>query len=289
VLKDFWISVRPKHWVKNTLVFAALVFAHELNFALPLLKASAAFVIFCALASASYLLNDVLDFMGDQAHPMKRTRPIAAGQIGGRRAVLVATVLTLAGLAAAFLLGRRFGWCAAAFVAVHILYSIVLQNVVIVDVFTLAAGYILRVVAGAVVIHVPVSPWLMICTLLLSLFLGLSSRSLDYKLLGKDAVRHRPILAQYNPYLLDQMIAAITSAILITYTLYTISPDTVQRFGTNKLVLTVPFVLYGILRYLYLIHQGEAALSLERALISDKPMRVNMIVYAILTVAIIYF
>jgi len=219
---------------------------------------------------------------------MKKSRPIAEGRIGFAGALFWTVFLTAAGLWAAFALDRRFGLVAAGFVLTHVLYSAVLQHVVIVDVFALAANYVLRVVAGAVVIGVPMSPWLVICTLLLSLFLGLSARSLDFKLLKQDARLHRPALAHYNPYLLDQMIAVITSAILITYTLYTISPDTIEKFGTGKLPLTVPFVLYGIFRYLYLIHRGEAHLSLERALISDKPMLINTVAYAVVTAGIIY-
>ncbi|MBZ0271860.1 decaprenyl-phosphate phosphoribosyltransferase [bacterium] len=286
--RHVYVSVRPKHWVKNLLVLAPLVFAQELGSPLPLLKSAAAFIVFCLLASASYLFNDVIDAVGDRVHPLKGTRPIAMRELGGTSAVGVALILTAVGLWVAFALDRTFGFVAAAFVATHVLYSTILTRIVIVDVFTLAANYVLRVVAGAVVIDVPMSPWLLICTMLLSLFLGLSARSLDFKLLGEEAARHRSSLAHYNPYLLDQMIAVITSAILIAYTLYTISPETVAKFGTNKLALTAPFVLYGIFRYLYLIHQGEAQMSIERALFSDLPMRINAFLYALATVAIIY-
>ncbi|MCZ7584321.1 MAG: decaprenyl-phosphate phosphoribosyltransferase [Deltaproteobacteria bacterium] len=283
-----WISVRPKHWIKNTLLFAALVFARELGDMTLLARAVAAFVVFCMLASASYLINDVLDRQGDRIHPMKGSRPVADGRLGAGTALAVAVLLAVAGLWAASTLGRAFAMVAAVFVVTHLLYSAFLQHVVIVDVFALAANYVLRVAAGAVVVNVPMSPWLVICTLLLSLFLGLSARSLDFKLLGEHAGAHRRSLAQYNPYLLDQMIAVITSAILITYTLYTIAPETAAKFETDKLVLTVPFVLYGIFRYLYLLHRGDQRLSIERALVADRPMLVNAALYTLTIVLIVY-
>lgn len=287
--RELLVSVRPKHWIKNVLVFAAPAFAHELTHGFAMAKSLWAFAVFCALASGSYLYNDMADIHGDRAHPMKRTRPLADGRLDARTAALAAAGLTIAGLVGAWLLGREFLMVAGAFVLTHVVYTAILQHVVILDVFALAANHVLRVAAGAVAVGVPMSPWLMICTMLLALFLGLSARSLDFKLLKDDAVLHRKALAEYNPYLLDQMIAVITSAILVTYTLYTISPATAQKFGTASLPLTVPFVLYGIFRYLYLIHQQtEAPTSLERALISDRPLRINAAAYAIVVFAIIY-
>lgn len=282
------VTARPRHWVKNVLVFVAPVFAHSLSNLQSVTRTTLAFGVFCALASASYLLNDAQDASGDRAHPFKRHRPIASGELPASVALIASVVLTLAGLALSMLLGRVFFWTALAFVLSHVAYSLFLQHIVILDVFALAANYVLRVVAGALAVNVPMSPWLLICTLLLSLFLGLSARVLDFKLMGEDAVLHRPSLVHYNPYLLDQMIAVITSAILVTYTLYAISPETAARFASPRLPLTIPFVMYGIFRYLYLIHQRTGHLTLEKALVADGPMRVNMALYAVCVFGIVY-
>jgi len=282
-------SMRPKHWVKNILIFVPLVFARQAGELIPLFKVAFAFVLFCGLSGAAYLINDVVDRRGDHIHKTKAERPIAAGTLAPSWALSAGLVLIVLCLLLSFLLDHTFGIVAAAYIGIHLLYSLVLQNVVIVDLFAVAAGYVLRVVAGAVVIHVTVSNWLLICTMLLSLFIALSKRSLEIRVLEDDAVNHRKILAEYNLHLLDQMTAVITSALLVAYTLYTRSPETVGKFETGNLIFTVPFALYGIFRYLYLVHVREGYHTLERVLITDKSMIINMVLYALVVLWAVYF
>jgi 4-hydroxybenzoate polyprenyltransferase len=285
---DLIASLRPRHWVKNLLVFTAPVFAEQLTNPVSLAKSTLTFVIFCFLSSGAYLLNDVLDRKHDLHHPLKKGRPIASGRLSPASALVWAAMLTGLGLGLTGFLEKTTFWVALAFVLVGMVYSIWLKHMVIVDAFALAAGFVLRTVSGATAIEVPISAWLLICTMLLSLFLGLTKRSLEIKMLQGEAANHRPSLAQYNPYLLDRMSAVISSAILITYTLYTLSDATVARFGSNGLFATTPVVLYGIFRYLYLVHQKETKSTMEVELISDRPMRLAVGLYAAMVFAVAY-
>ena len=286
--RDIFQSMRPRHWAKNVLVFVPLVFALHAGELLPLFKACAAFVLFCGLSGAGYLLNDYVDREGDRLHKIKATRPVASGRLPIGKALQSSVLLYLVCLVASFLLNVHFGYVALAYALIGIVYSLALKNIVIVDLFMVAAGYVLRVVAGAVVIPVTISSWLLICAMLLSLFIALSKRSIELRLLQGDAVNHRKTLAEYNPYLLDQMTAVITSALLVAYTLYTRSPGTLEKFHTGGLVYTVPFMLYGIFRYLYLIHVKEGYHTLERVLVTDKPMIVNLILYVLVVGFVLY-
>ena len=282
---DLLDSMRPRHWMKNILVFTALVFAHKLGEPMTVARAVAAFCAFCLLSSGNYLFNDLLDRTKDVHHPSKKYRPIAKGRMQSGSVMLFAVVLYLAGLGVSWVVGQNLFLTAFAFVVVGVAYTLWLKHLVIVDAFAIAAGFLLRTVAGAAAIDVPISSWLLICTLLLSLFLGLTKRSLEMKLLEEHAPEHRPSLAHYNPYLLDQMSAVITSAILITYTLYTLSSPTAEGLS---LFATVPVVLYGIFRYLYLVHQKEVKATLENALVNDRPMMIAMGVYALIAFGAIY-
>lgn len=285
---DLLASMRPKHWVKNILVFTALVFAHKLLEPMSVAKTVAAFCAFSMLSSAGYLVNDLHDRTNDVHHPTKKYRPIAQGRLGYTSVVGWWVVLIAIGLTVSFLVETRLFYVALTFVAVNLAYTFWLKNVVIVDAFAIAAGFMLRTAAGAVAIQVPISSWLLICTLLLSLFLGLTKRSLELKVLEESAPEHRPSLAQYNPYLLDRMSSVITSAILITYTLYTLSDATADKFEGHGLFATVPVVLYGIFRYLYLLHQKKVTSTLEAALVSDRPMMVALGIFVLVAFGAIY-
>jgi len=283
-----FISMRPKYWVKNLLLLMPLIFAMRAGEFASMFKAALAVLVFCGLSGAGYLINDVIDRESDRRHPLKTGRPIASGALSGSVAVSAAVFIYLTSLALAFLLDKHFGFVAAAFTAVGLAYSFFLKNVVILDLFAVASGNVLRVVAGAEVIPVEISNWLLICAMLLSLFIALSQRGLEIRILQEDAESHRKTLAEYNPYLLDQMTAVITSALLVTYTLYTRNPGTMEKFHTGKLVYTVPFVLYGIFRYLYLIHIKGGYHTLERVLITDKSMIVNLILYMAVVLFVLY-
>src|SRR5688572_13674338 len=245
VASNLFVSLRPEQWTKNLLVFAALIFSEQgLLFDLrSVLTAVEAFGIFCLLSGVVYLLNDVMDRESDRRHPLKRRRPMAAGALSVTTALIAAVVLGALALAAAVSLSWAFGTVALAYVVLQGLYSGLLKHLVIVDVLTLAIGFVLRAVAGAVAIDVVISQWLFVCTILLALFIALSKRRHEVLLLGEDAAGHRPILGEYSPYLLDQMIVVVAASTLISYIFYTISTETVAKFGTSWLGLTIPFPL----------------------------------------------
>ncbi len=286
---DLLLSMRPKHWLKNILVFTAIVFAHKMGEPMAVAKSIVVFVAFCFLSSANYLLNDVLDRNNDIYHFFKKRRPITQGRISIKIALFFWFILSVFALVVIYFIGQWLLYSALAFIIIGISYSLWLKHVVIVDAFAIAAGYLIRTMAGALAIEVPISSWLLICTLLLSLFMGITTRSLEMKLLAENASNHRPILAHYNPYLLDQMAAAITSAIVITYTLYTLSGANPHAQNQSGLFLTVPVVLYGIFRYLYLLQQKEVTGTLEGAIVTDKPMMIAVLIYAVIAFGVIYF
>jgi 4-hydroxybenzoate polyprenyltransferase len=272
VLSALASSLRPGQWTKNLFVLAGLLFGGRLFEQGALGAAVSTFVIFCGLSSASYLLNDVADREADKAHPLKRMRPIASGRLPAGTALTVAAVLAAVCLLWALQISPSLAGVSAGFVALLALYSTVLKHVVILDTLALSGGFVLRAVAGAVAVRVPISHWLLVCTTLLALFLALSKRRHELTLLADGASTHRPILDHYSPYLLDQMISVVTSSTLIAYCLYATSSETALRFGTNRLGLTIPFVLYGIFRYLYLVHQKHGGGSPAEMLLADRPL-----------------
>ena len=281
------VSVRPRQWIKNLFVFAALIFSHKL-YTEDAGRAVAAFVIFCALSGAVYLLNDVVDVERDRAHPSKRLRPIASGALSTRVAVAVSAILGAASLVAATALGRSFLLTSLAYLALLALYSLWLKHLVIVDVLTVASGFVLRAVAGAVAVDVEISGWLLICTILLALFLALGKRRHEYLTLDAAAARHRPVLAEYSAALLDQMIAVVTASTVTAYALYTMSHETVAKFGTRFLPVTLPFVLYGRFRYLYLLYRRQLGGNPTELFLGDTALLVNAFLWVIAVVAIIY-
>ena len=240
------ISLRPEQWTKNLLLFAGLIFGGRLLEVNAVLTAVAAFAIFCALSGSIYLFNDVWDRDADRRHPLKQTRPIAVGDLTAPAALSAAAVLAAVALAAALLINGVLGAVAAGYTLLLLLYSTVLKYVVIIDVLTIAGGFVLRAIAGAFAVNVPIGAWLLSCTTLLALFLALSKRRHELMLLGEGAADHRRILEEYSPYLLDQMIAVVTASTLIAYAVFATSGTTAQRLGTSRMGLTIPFVLYGI-------------------------------------------
>src|SRR5450759_134144 len=282
------VSLRTGQWTKNFVVFAGLLFGKQLFEPRALAVTCAAFVVFCALSGVVYLLNDIADRDADRRHPLKSQRPIASGQLSPGVALAAAVVLGVVFLVLAFWLRPVFGLVAVAYVALQVGYSARLKHIVIIDVLTIAIGFVLRAVAGAVVINVAISHWLLVCTVLLALFLGLSKRRHELTLLASGATEHRRILGEYSPYLLDQMIVVVAASTLIAYIFYTISPETVQNFNTEYLALTIPFPLYGIFRYLYLVHQKEGGGSPAEMLLTDRPLLVCVALWAAAVVVIVY-
>jgi 4-hydroxybenzoate polyprenyltransferase len=281
-------SMRPEQWTKNLFVFLALLFAGRLFDAEALGRAVVAFIVFCGLSGAVYLFNDVADRAADQQHPLKRTRPIAAGILAPATALVSAALIASACMMLAFALGPAMALVSGAYLALLVLYSVALKHIVIVDALTIAAGFVLRAVAGAVAIEAHIGSWLLVCTTLLALFLALAKRRHELTQLGEAAVWHRRILQEYSPYLLDQMISVVTASTLIAYSVFVTSAETAARFGTPWLGLTIPFVLYGIFRYLYLVHQKLGGGSPAAMLVSDRPLLVCVALWALSVALLLY-
>jgi 4-hydroxybenzoate polyprenyltransferase len=282
------LSLRPGQWTKNLVIFAGILFGKRLFDATAVGEAVSAFAVFCVLSGVVYLVNDIADRDSDRQHPLKASRPIASGALPVGAATIGAIVLGTAGLAAALAIGRGFAAVAAAYLVLQMLYSGPLKHIVIIDVLTIAIGFVLRAVAGAVAVHVEISNWLLVCTILLALFIALAKRRHEIVLLAGAATTHRPILGEYSPYLLDQMIGVVTASTLISYVFYTISPETQVKFGTHWLGLTIPFPLYGIFRYLYLVHQREGGGSPADLLLTDRPLLACVALWALAVALIIY-
>ncbi|WP_234800688.1 decaprenyl-phosphate phosphoribosyltransferase [Luteitalea pratensis] len=288
VAASLFLALRPAQWTKNLIVFAALIFGQRLLDVDSVVRAAVAFLAFCALSGVVYILNDVVDREADRQHPLKRFRPIAAGHLSVTLALTTAGVLLTGALLASLWLGPAFLVHAAAYVLLQVAYSLGLKRQVILDVLSIALGFVIRASAGGAAIHVPVSQWLLVCTILLALFLALAKRRHEITLLGEDAARHRAILGEYTPYLVDQMISVVTASTLMGYAFYTVSSDTTERFGTKWLGLTLPFPLYGIFRYLYLVHRRSQGGSPTELLLADRPLLLCVALWGATTIALIY-
>jgi 4-hydroxybenzoate polyprenyltransferase len=282
------VSLRPHQWTKNLVVLAALAFSKHLFEPQPLYRALVAFALFCGLSGTVYLLNDVADVERDRLHPTKRLRPIASGALSVRTAAVLAIVLGILCVGLSFLLGPAFATCAAIYLVLNLAYSFRLKEVVIVDVLAVSLGFVLRAVAGAVAVAVHISEWLLILTILFALFLTLAKRRAELTSLSQGASEHRKILAEYSPYLLDQMISVVTASCVTAYAFYTTAADTREKFQTDRLVWTLPFVLYGIFRYLYLVHQKEKGGSPTDVLLTDRPLLLVVGLWALAVVLIVY-
>lgn len=287
-MKSLLVSLRPHQWTKNLILFAPLALSKHLFEAGPLLRSMFAFVVFCGLSGAAYLVNDVRDLERDRLHPRKRLRPIASGVLPARTALALAGLIGGASLLVSLLLGRAFALAALAYVALNLLYSLKLKEVVIVDAIAVSLGFVVRAVAGALAVGVIFSDWLLICTILLALFLTFCKRRHELTTLEGQASDHRKSLEEYSPYLLDQMIAVVTASCLMAYASYTTAPETVAKFQTDRLPWTIPFVLYGIFRYLYLVHQKDQGGSPTDLLLTDRPILLNVALWALALVAIVY-
>jgi len=278
--------VRPYQWTKNLLVFAGLVFAVRLFHLPSVLLAAAGFVAFCAASSACYLLNDVIDAAADRAHPLKCRRPVASGELSIGLALFAAAVLAAGAVGLSLALGLLFATVVGSYLVLQVAYSTLLKHEVILDVLCISASFLLRAYGGCVVIDVKITHWLLICAGLLALFLALAKRRHEL-LQVNNAVSHRRSLAEYSPQMLDQMIAVVTASTLVAYILYTVWPETVAKFVTDKLLLTVPFVLYGLFRYLYLVYSKEEGGCPSRHLLTDRPLLLDIVLYAVVAVWII--
>lgn len=281
-------ALRPKQWIKNFFLFVPAIFAEKLLDGGMLVRLAIGFVVFSAVSSATYLLNDVLDRENDRLHPVKRFRPIASGRIAPTTALAFAAAIAAVGLAVAGTLDVYFALVVCGYLLVTIGYSTYMKHVVILDVMFLATGFVIRVAAGAALARVEASEWLFLCTLLLALFLGFSKRRHELTLLEGGASSHRRVLVHYSPELLDQMLVIVATSAIICYILYTIWPATVEKFHTKRLIFTVPFVIYGIFRYFYLIHQRNSGGDPTGSLLTDRPLLVNVVLWIAVAMGVIY-
>ncbi len=277
--------LRPRQWTKNLAVFAAIIFSGELGDLDALARVVLGFVALCLVSGALYAANDALDATRDREHPLKRDRPVASGRITRPQAFTIAVVCALAGLALSVFLGVQFLGAVLGYVLIQTLYVAWLKNVVIVDMLVIATGFMLRAVAGALVIDVPVSPWLILCTGLLALFLAAAKRRHELLLLGEKSGTHRPVLAEYSSELLDSFMVTLSAATIASYALYTFFE---QRGPGYSMMLTIPFVIYGVLRYQYLVLNKNAGGRPEEILLTDVPMVVNVVAWVATAVVIIY-
>jgi len=294
LFKELLISMRPKQWTKNGLVFIALVFTLN-QYWTPfsttmyqwLARVSLAFCLFCAVSSAVYLLNDLLDLEKDRQHPVKRNRPLPAGRLRPFQAIVAMLALLSVALPLSFWLAPLFGGIVLGYFFMMVAYSLWLKNVLLLDIFIIAFGFVLRAVAGAVVIDVPISPWLYVCTLLAALFIGFGKRRHELILLNDDAGSHRQILKEYTPEFLEQAMNILMSATVMAYSLYTFSAETLPK--NHAMMLTIPFALFGVFRYLYLIHLRNEGGSPEEMLLKDWPILIVSFLWVISAMAILYF
>lgn len=281
------ISMRPKQWTKNLIVLAPVIFSGRLGDPVALGAALLAFVAFCLLSGAVYLVNDVRDFERDRLHARKRSRPIASGVLAPGLAIGAAALAMTVALAVSLLLTTQFVIVAISFVALQVAYTFGLKHAVILDVMIISAGFVLRIAAGTAAIEVPASPWLYMCAALLALFLGLGKRRHELLLLEEQAGDHRAVLDDYSPQLLDALLATVTAATIVTYSLYTFfSPSAEQH---NLLMLTIPFVVYGVFRYLYLMYKLNLGGSPEEILLTDAPLITTILGWLVASGAVIYF
>jgi 4-hydroxybenzoate polyprenyltransferase len=280
--------LRPHQWLKNGVVLAPLVFAHRLLDPNAVALALVAFVACCAISSAGYVLNDLLDVELDRLHPTKRARPLAAGTLTPTEGGAVLVAVAMLGLGVSLALGPDIAALNACYLALQYVYSRVLKRIVVLDVIVVAVGFIMRAYVGGLAIDVSVSPWLALVTFLLALFLALNRRRQELVALGPGAAAHRGVLADYTPALLDQMIAPVTAATLVAYMIYSVSPEVTERLGTHWVHLTVPFVVFGMFRYLYLVHRHQAGEDPARVLLADRPLLASVLLWIAADLVLLY-
>jgi len=287
VLRELVRTMRPRQWIKNTFVFAPLVFDVKLDQPYYLARTVAGFVLLCLASGAVYIINDLVDADKDRQHPRKRSRPIASGNLGVNPAIAAAIVIPVVAVALGFVLDTGFGAFLAAYVLLQIAYSFILKNVVIVDVMAIAAGFVLRVAAGVPLVDAErFSPWLYVSMTLLALLIGFGKRRHELTLLRENATAHREILQEYNLSLLDQVITIVTASALVSYALYTFLAENLPR--DYSMMLTIPFILYSMFRYLYLIHVRGRGGAPEEIVLTDRPLQVAIGLWALSVVMVMY-
>ncbi len=288
MLRPLVRSLRPTQWAKNLFVLAPLVFGQKLDDAAAVTRALLALLAFCCASSAVYLFNDLRDREEDRRHPLKKLRPIASGALPAAVAVAALVILGLGAVAAALAVGGPLVPVLAGYLLLNLAYTIWLKHQVILDVMAISLGFVLRVLGGAAAAAVEVSSWLVLCTIFLSLFLAFSKRRHELILLAGGATEQRRVLHHYSPAFLDQMINVVTASSVVAYALYAVAPETVEKYHTKYLVYTIPLVLFGIFRYLYLIYQSPQQRNPTEAILGDLPFLINLALWGGAVVWIVY-
>lgn len=288
-IKHLLFALRPKQWVKNVFIFLPLIFGKKLFIYPANVKSTIAFILFCMASSTVYLINDIVDIERDKIHPTKRLRPIASGKISVKQGIFMAFILGILSVIYSFMLNIHFGYVVIIYLVFNLIYSKMLKDLVVIDVFCIGVFFLLRLISGSIVEGVVLSHWIVIMIVLLALFLGFNKRRQELIFFGRKVENHRYVLNKYNLYFIDQMVAVTTSSIVVTYILYTVDARTVNEFGTRNLMYSIPFVYYGIFRYLYLIHKIRNDGDPTRILLSDRPMQLNIAFWIIVCTAAIYF
>lgn len=287
---NIFFALRPKHWIKNFFIFLPLIFGKKLFVSPDNFYTAVAFILFSIAASSGYLINDIFDYKKDKIHPVKCIRPIASGKISIKQSWIVAAVLGILSIGFSCLLNLSFGLVVITYILLNFIYTIILKELVIIDVFCIAILFILRIIAGAVIVNVELSHWIIFMTMLLALFLGFTKRREELRLYQNEAATYRSVLSKYNIYFIDQVASIITSSNVIVYMLYTIDNRTTSYFGTNHLIYSVPFVFYGIFRYLYLINIKRFKTGDPTSIVlSDFMMQINSLLWISVCIAVIYF
>ena len=286
-------ALRPKQWIKNLIVLAPLIFSRNLFRPDMAGLSFLALGVFCLLSGAVYVFNDIVDYRQDRAHPIKRNRPIASGRIPRRGALAFGMVVAAVGLSIAVLTDMSFFWVCLAYTGLMVFYSLGLKHMVVLDVLIISIGFVLRAMAGVEILKnmdpgVVMSPWLLVCTLFLALFLGFSKRRSELDLLAHKAGLHRKSLEDYSKEFLDAMIAVVTAATVIAYAIYTIWPGTVEKFNTRNLIYTIPFVVFGLFRYMYLVIMKNEGGSPSEILVSDAPLVVDIVLWVCVAGLVLY-
>lgn len=279
--------MRPHQWMKNVFVLTGLIFGHAWSSPLMLLKVGTAAVAFCLLSSAIYILNDLMDRENDRRHPKKRFRPLAAGTVTPMVAMNLSLLLAGVALTLGFLVGPWAGTILLGYGLLNTAYSIRLKHVVILDVFCIALGFMFRILVGTLGVGIPPSQWLLLCGLMVTLFLGFAKRRAEILALSGEKTKHRQVLAKYHPVVLDEMMGVCATGVIISYSLYTMSAETITMHQTDSLIYTVPFVMYGLFRYLFVLHNDQKGGDPSKDLFRDRHILASVIGWGTMTLALI--
>ena len=284
---DLLRLMRPHQWVKNTFVLTGLLFGHAWHDAALVTQVLFAFAAFCLVSSTDYVINDIVDIEQDRHHPKKRKRPLPAGKVSVSSAAFFAVLLGATGFALAYFASPTVVYILLAYAIMNLAYSLRLKHVVILDVFIIATGFMLRILAGTLGVGIPPSQWLLLCGLMVTLFLGFSKRRAEIIALTADKSAHRKVLEEYSPVLLDKMIVVTAAGLIMSYSLYTMNPDTIRIHGTANLIYTVPFVIYGVFRYIYMLHQQKSGGDPSSDIVRDPHMIAVLAAWLLTTVLLI--